>query len=405
MKIQSISPYYKNSQKVKSYGLRNNTSVIQQNKTTSAYQIPYAMINFRGNSLNKIWDEYNWYIRHDRTPAIYSFLKIKETPEVMDKFFTTILSTPDRSRELIGSIIARPRETGEITKQLAEKLPAGSKNLMPFFYDSPYNKAYMEFLDWKVDHAHSVEELLKIRPDWRGEVLLQKYKDLKHNDNFELGNIPKELPEKHLKQIVNYLSSQMEFGIKYKKEIPALKLDNRSYEFAYFTEGRSDKNVFGIFTPEGKKFVLKISTPDRKSLDNPLALGTLAKIDSYLTYNRSRNSAPLCYYNHNKNFSIYKYIEHIHTRDCQHDLMKISRNMPDFYALGLNYNDTVGNKNFFLLNNTSNADLVKSVGFQEGVNRGEWISVDNDHVTYSNRLQPSNSKYHAPLPNGMQICV
>lgn len=148
-----------------------------------------------------------------------------------------------------------------------------------------------------------------------------------------------------------------------------------------------------------------MSTPERRSLDNPFALGTLAKIDSYLTYNRSRNSAPLCYYNHEKNFSIYKYIEHIQTPDCQHDLTKVAKNMPDFYALGLTYNDTVGNKNFFLLNNESNADLVKTVGFQEGVNRGEWVSVDNDHVTYANRMQPMLTKYHSYLPNVMQMCV
>ena len=79
--------------------------------------------------------------------------------------------------------------------------------------------------------------------------------------------------------------------------------------------------------------------------------------------------------------------------------------MPDFYALGLTYNDTVGNKNFFLLNNESNGDLVKTVGFQEGVNSGEWVSVDNDHVTYANRMQPMLTKYHSYLPNVMQMCV
>ena len=62
-------------------------------------------------------------------------------------------------------------------------------------------------------------------------------------------------------------------------------------------------------------------------------------------------------------------------------------------------------KNFFLLNNESNADLVKTVGFQEGVNRGEWVSVDNDHVTYANRMQPMLTKYHSYLPNVMQMCV
>ena len=86
----------------------------------------------------------------------------------------------------------------------------------------------------------------------------------------------------------------MEYGVKNKKKIESLTIGYRKYDFAYFTEGKSDKNVFGLFTPEGKKYVLKMSTPERRSLDNPFALGTLAKIDSYLTYNRSRNSAQLC---------------------------------------------------------------------------------------------------------------
>ena len=46
--------------------------------------------------------------------------------------------------------------------------------------------------------------------------------------------------------------------------------------------------------------------PSNRSLNAPFALGTLAKIDKYLTVNRSRNSAPLCYYDHEHNFSIYK---------------------------------------------------------------------------------------------------
>ena len=50
----------------------------------------------------------------------------------------------------------------------------------------------------------------------------------------------------------------MQFGYKMDKKIAPLEIGYRKYEFAYFTEGRSDKNVFGIFTPEGKKFVLKM---------------------------------------------------------------------------------------------------------------------------------------------------
>lgn len=407
MKIQAIKSYNYTQNR-----LRNNsgTSTPVSNNENAKFPIyiypaSYANINFRGNSMSKLWADYDWFIRHDNTPAIFSFLKIKEAPEVMEKFLNAILETSDRSKELFTSIVNNPRNSLEISEKLAQVLPANSPNLLPFLINSPYNKGYAKFIDGKFNEAHSLEDLLKIRPDWRGEVLIKKYEALKGNRNLEIGNIPKEIPSSDLTQIVDYLSKQMEYGVKNKKKIESLTIGYRKYDFAYFTEGKSDKNVFGLFTPEGKKYVLKMSTPERRSLDNPFALGTLAKIDSYLTYNRSRNSAPLCYYNHEKNFSIYKYIEHIQTPDCQHDLTKVAKNMPDFYALGLTYNDTVGNKNFFLLNNESNADLVKTVGFQEGVNRGEWVSVDNDHVTYANRMQPMLTKYHSYLPNVMQMCV
>lgn len=401
MNIQPINLCnYKQQQKLSN---KEKTNPIAYNNTSiSMYPVSYLNINFRSNSMTKLWDEYNWFIRHDKTPAIYSFLKIKEAPEVMEKFFNAILETSDRSQELLCSICAHPRNANEIFQNLKKVLPSNSKNLLPFFYDSPYNIAYNKFMDNKVKEAHSVEELLKIRPDWRGEVLLNKFKELKGNENVEIGNIPKEIPSEHLKQIVDYLSSKMEFGMKSKKKIDSLRLDNRTYEFAFFTEGKSDKNVFGIFTPEGKKYVLKISTPELRSLDAPFALGTLAKIDSYLTYNRSRNSAPLCYYNHEKNFSIYKYIEHVPT-EYTRDLNEITRNLPDFKALGLRYNDNVGSKNYFLMDAQSHANINDSEGFHQGVINGEWISVDNDHVTYGNTLQPPVSKYHAGLPVGMQM--
>lgn len=400
--IKSSNVYNKYNSINKSNNLKQS-----QNKTTNnnLFEVPrsYIKINFKGKSIEKMWEEYNWYINHDKTPAIMSFLKINETPEILNEFLTTILKTEDRSKELLSSIAYCPRKAFEIMDNFKTKLPANSEHLYPFFGNSTYYAAYTKFIDWKVNEARSVEDLLRIRPDWRGEVLLKKYQDLHGNDNFEIGNIPREFPNKHLTQLVDYLSQQMEFGIKSKKKIPSLTLDNRTYEFAYFTEGKSDKNVFGIFTPEGKKFVLKMSTPERRSLDDGFALGTLAKIDSYLTYNRSRNSAPLCYYNHNKNFSVYKYIEHIPTTYIASDITEISKNMPDFKALGLTYNDTVGEKNYFLMDTRSNTDLKNSEGFEDGIKRKEWISVDNDHVTYGNALQPLISKYHTSLPNAMQM--
>lgn len=380
-----------------------NTSNPQNFKPVYANQLASKGIHFGSRNINDLYDEYNWYINHDHTPAVNAFLKINDDEETMDNFLTTILNTDDRSYQFIDSIVRQPRHSTEITSSLEDKVGKNSKNVMTFFFNSPYNKAYNKYLNTKYENAHTLSELLRVRPDWKGQTLIDKHRQLKGNDNLEIGTIPREFPNNHLFQISDYLSNFMDEGIKSKKDIQNIKLDNREYEFKFFTEGKSDKNVFGVFTPEGKKYVVKMGIPERRSLDNPFALGTLAKIDTYLTTNRSRNSAPLCYYNHDKNMSVYKYIEHTQVTGDTKNINVISEHLPDFKALGLSYNDSVGNKNCFMLDRYSNEDLVNTEGFEEGIRRYEWISVDNDHVTFNNKLQPSVTKFNAPLPNAMQM--
>lgn len=364
-------------------------------------------LNFKARNLNSLYDEYNWYINNDHTPAVDAFLKIDDDKEGMDNFLGAILNTNDRSYQFIDSIVRQPRNVNNISKALSEKVEPNSLNVMPFIPYSPYKIAYDKYLDNKFENSHTLSELLRVRPDWKGDKLLEKHRRLKGNDSLEIGSIPKEFPNNHLFQIADYLQPYMEQGVKPSKKINNLKLDNRNYEFKFFTEGKSDKNVFGVFTPEHKKYVIKMATPERRSLDAPFALGTLAKIDTYLTTNRSRNSAPLCYYNHDRNMSVYKYIEHTPVPNGaprnSSDMTTIAKHIPDFGALGLTYNDTVGDKNYFLLDRESNEDLQNTEGFEDAIKNGEWISVDNDHVTYGSRLQPANPKYTASLPNAMQM--
>ncbi len=361
-------------------------------------------IHFGSKNINQLYDEYNWYINHDHTPAVDAFLKIDDDKETMDGFLTAILNTDDRSYQFIDSIVKQPRQMQKISSSLKDKVGSNSMNVMTFFPNSPYYSAYDKYLDKKYEQAHTLSELLRVRPDWKGDKLIEKHRQLKGNDSLEIGCIPKEFPNDHIFKIADYLSGFMEDGMKSQKDVNSITLDNREYEFKFFTEGRSDKNVFGVFTPEKKKFVLKMARPNMKSLDNPFSLGTLAKIDTYLTTNRSRNSAPLCYYNHDKNFSVYKYIEHTPINAQYNDLNVIAEHLPDFRSLGLSYNDTVGNKNFFLLDESSNQDMINSSeGYREALDKGEWISVDNDHVTYNQSLNPSMNKYTALLPMAMQM--
>lgn len=365
----------------------------------------YYSLPFRGANISKMYEEYNWYIYNDGVKPIYSFLKMIAPKEEMDEFLTHILKTKDRSYEFIDSIVSIPREANDIYKRLVEKVGANSKNLMTFMQDGTYYQAYKMYTEEKFNRANTLSELLRVRPDWSDEALKRKYFSLSGNNDLKIGKIPKQIPSEHLKQIIPYLMSKMEIGVKTSKKIDNLVIDGRTYEFKYFTEGKSSKNVFGVFVPiMMKKYIIKIDNLGDRNLDAPFGLGTLAKIDKYLTANRSRNSAPLCYYDYKNNFSIYKYIEHAHIDKIEtQNIDKIKTHLPDFDKLGLSYNDTVGYNNFFLLNEASSDTHYKTEGFQEALKKREWISVDNDHVTYNNKFQPSISGFHKSLPNAMQM--
>ena len=357
--------------------------------------------SFKGANLSKMYEEYNWYMFHDCTTAIKSFLKMNYPQAEMEEFLTHILGTKDRGYELIDSIVSVPRESLRIQEALGEKIGRNSKILMPFLPDNPYNKAYTQYIEEKFNRGCLVD-LLKIRPDWSEQVLLKKYQSKFGNTNLKIGNIPKHIQKEHLEQIMPYIKSKADIGVKRRKQIEDLVIDGKTYQFLYYTEGKSSKNVFRVTIPSvAKTYIIKMDLPEKRSLDEPFALGTLAKIDSYLTLNRSRNSAPLCYYDHEQNFSIYKYIEHAHVDEPTNNLTVIKKHLPDFKALGLDYNDTVGYKNFFTLNEKSIDTPWQMEGFKEAVSKNEWISVDNDHVTFNNRLQPSINGYHKPLPNAM----
>lgn len=398
MKINPIQIRYNNTNRITHQTIpRRNDS--PQTVTYPSYY--YAPI-FKGANLTKMYEEYNWYMFYDSVPAIKSFLKMTYPKEEMDEFLTHILNTKDRSYEFISSIVSNPREISNITELLKEKIGSNSKILMPFSPDNPYNQAYTRFIEEKYNNGCLID-LLKIRPDWSEQVLLQKYKSKFGNTNLKIGNIPKHIPKEHLEQIIPYIKSKADIGVKQRKKIDDLVLDGKTYQFLYYTEGKSSKNVFRVTIPSvAKTYIIKFDLPEKRSLDNPFAIGTLAKIDSYLTLNRSRNSAPLCYYDHEGNFSIYKYIEHAHVEGQTNDLNVIKKHLPDFKALGLDYNDTVGYKNFFVLNEKSIDTPWQMEGFNTAaVNKNEWISVDNDHVTYNCRMQPSVNGYHKTLPNAM----
>jgi len=292
---------------------------------------------------------------------------------------------------------------GEI---LPEKVGRNSSNVLTFMFNSPYTHAYNDFILNKYNTASSVGELLAIRPDWRGDALLKKHKSLNGDCGFELGKVPDELSKDDLFGIADYLKGFLQnSGAKSPMNINPIELNSGRIGFDYFIDGKTDKNVFGLNLSNGKQYIMKMAKEDARSLDAPFALGTLAKIDTYLTLNKSRNSAPLLYYNHDKNFLIYEFVQHNSVSGDSRNLTVISQHIPDYKALGLQFNDSVGSNNCFLMNQNSNQKMLNTFEFSKGIEAEEWISVDNDHVTFTNSMHPQLRELHSYLPNAMQFCV
>ena len=391
---------------------RSQDTEIGQNNTIKPVQKFYAQnlaalgVNFKGSNdnqktLEQLRNEYTWYVNADHTKPLDAFLKIKTDKENMNKLFCSILKDSDLSYNLINDIAGRARDSKRNYKILKELLGENSDNLKFFLPSNPYSKAFESYMDKRYNDAKCVESLLKLRPDWRESALIGKYKQLYGTESLKIGNLPDEFKNGVFEQIYDYLKTYCQFsGYKTSEEIPPLKIGNKEYHFEYFTEGKTDKNVFGVYTPE-KKYVFKMAEESKKSLNKPFSLGALALIDSYLTLNNCRNIAPLYYYDHDRNTCIYKYQDHNSVHRKLTTPSEVNSFMPDFEALGMCYNDTIGHDNYFL----SDRDCELSPEMQCSVSSlpsKELISVDNDHVTFSSPFMLLVTKYNTPLPNAMQ---
>ncbi len=346
------------------------------------------------------------FLKKSGLNPIKAFMDIRGEQALLEGLLKNILQDENMGIEFVKDVLQNPRKAIDLANILPKKIGSSSDIQKTFLPNNLYTILYEKVVVQKFNEAKTNEELLAIRPDWRGDALLQKHRKLYGSKEFELGKIPCDLSKNELMTIVNYLKSFMQNGgAKQPVNIQGLFVGNKNYSFEYFVDGKTDKNVFGIILPNNKKYILKMASEDKKSLDAPFALGTLAKINTYMTQNKSRNTAPLLYYNHDKNFLIYEYIEHISVNGNTRDLLQIQSRIPDYKALGLQFNDSVGSNNCFLLSENSNLNLKNSYGFNEGVENKEWISVDDDHVTFANYLHPHIRGYHSYLPNGMQFCV
>ena len=356
---------------------------------------------FRGGMpLGNLINDYKWFVNVDKTPAVNAFLKIDAPKENLQSLLRVILRNEETSGEFIDSIVKQPRNITKIYRELTNKLPENSDILNFYGDNNPYKIAYEKYIDKKVESAKSISELLSIRPDWREDILISKYKALNYNDDLKIGKIPDDIGS-DFNDIIKYLRQFVTVGTKQEKAIPDLNLNNRTYKFHYNTDGRSDKNVFKIELPTGKNYIFKIAPFENRGMDSEFGMGTTCKIDTYLTKNNCRNSAPLKYYDHGKNVSIYDYVTPNPVPErISYDLTSFDRKMPDFKDLGLSQSDTLGANNYFELK--GNQECMRNMyDVDFGIKNGEYVSVDNDHVTYTQILSPMINKYFKHLPQSV----
>ncbi len=380
------------------------TQVSQQNEPQKVFasNLSALGVNFKGKAaddektLEQLRNEYTWYVNHDKTDPLEAFLKIKTNEKAMNELFADILNDKDLSYDLIHSIAGRPRDAMKNYQTLRTLLGDNSEYLRFFIYNNPYREAFENYLRQRYENENSVEPLLKLRPDWRESALINKYEKIHGNRALKIGKLPSDIDEETFERIYDYLKSFYQYqGFKTNTNIPPLTIKGKTYNFEYFTQGKTDKNVFGVYTPDAK-YVFKMADPAKKSLNEPFSLGALALIDGYLTLNKCRNIAPLYYYDHDKNVCIYKYQEHKCVNHRFDSASEVNNYMPDFKALGMYYIDTLGNDNYFL----SDIDCKNASGYDKPTK--ELICIDNDHVTFASPFMIMVPEYNATLPNGMQ---
>ena len=382
--------------------LNKNSQIQNYNNIDNKEQKVYAShLNFRGGADVALLSKYKLLTQNKNTKPIEAFLSINAPKEELEALGKAILKDDNLSFDFIKSLTEFPRKVKLYYAQLQEKLIPNSVFFNVYFPTNEYKIAYNKYIERRVRETQSISELLQIRPDWKEDFLLKKHQELYHNNNFELGFVPDSIGANNFNSIMNHLNNYKDYGFKTKQDIPDLTVNGKTFNFQKLLDGRSDKNVFLIKTPQNKNFVIKTTDTNQRGLNKPFAIGTCCIIDQYLTMNNCRNSAPLRYYNHDTNTAIYDFIEH-ETTSKINSLRGFVDYMPDFSDLGLYHSDTVGTNNYFKLSANQNA-MKHTYDFNYGVEHEELVSVDNDHVYFNLGLSPMVDEYHKYLPTGMQM--
>lgn len=366
MKIQSVSatPFFK---------ARNNKSLLKEQQVTCSIQPNCNLIN--KTSLYSL----PYYINFGKTNDINetkasSYLeKIKEekmTVSEVKNFLNKVINSDEERENFFDELTSNPAKSQENIEFLQKKL-GGIENFTTWYLsENGYLENYEKYLNKKYEKAESIDELLKIQPNWGYWAFERKQASIEnpHTNvdilmrdrkiNFVFGSIPKDFGNKSDFNFLCKFLKNSEYGIKDE----SICIDGRIFTINQLSGGdKSAKNIYKLETLGGKNYIIKMDRfyPEDKLLAQENAyISRIAKetkmlrgdsvyldacIDRYLDLNGINSNAKLLYYDFENNTSIYEYIdcEEIELNGEKKSIEQIEANQlfKDINAVGIFLND------------------------------------------------------------------
>ena len=326
--------------------------------------------------------------------SVARFVAQNRQPKEADKsFFRRVLSLKKLSDDFLDIVFQNPRDNRATFKAMMSlfKTPAEKLRFM-----NEYNAVYQRYFDRVWKRAQTVEDVVKLRPNFTPWALEDKFGD------FTLGSVPEDFGTssdfgalvqsichssamtnyKHIKRLEGHPKELMEtypafkkidfWNLGQRKRVLSqiltrkcgrpfrIKIKDKTFHAQFLCNPFSHKTVFLITTSEGKKYILKTlpyhfakvsSDRARKEHENIALRGDSIYADALLEFYLKLNQCPpaplICFYNFKQEVALYEVAKSTPCvlKNKKADIRAMYdfnvKRIPDANALGVYINDVV----------------------------------------------------------------
>ncbi len=314
--------------------------------------------------------------------GIYAFIKKHDAAPAQVRDCLDRVLENDRLRDgFIKEITEKPRESAQITTVLIKKL--GGRSKFKDWYLNSYLKAFKKFTERFYTKAETIEEMLKFSPNWRLDILQNKYAAQmskkyaeEGNRNFVIGEVPEEFGSRE-----NFYSVIDNLANRQSEESGNIDVDRQTYGFEKLRQFW-DKLTYKV-TTNGKNYIVKID--EKKDYFDRMRADSVyidSAVDYYLNANNCKNTAKIHFYDYSRNAALYEFVEGNPPQSFRGlNLWQLNKKLPDLNSLGIYINDP--NLDNFIINTGERTPKL----------------INSGHVTYFDPLKPGSHFHLINLPN------